>query len=94
MCVCSRRFFECFGGSQETILRHSKSRKLSTGLVNLVQDIQIFGISRDVDLIINACASVLFSKSLGLWYTNNIFMTDVFFLTYLCSQVILNYWNR
>lgn len=47
--------------------------------MNLVQEIQIFGIYRDVNVIINACASVLFSKSFGLWYTNNIFMTDTFF---------------
>lgn len=45
------------------------------GLVNLVEEIQIFGISRDFNLIINACASVLFH----LWYTNNIFMTETFF---------------
>lgn len=56
------------------------------GPVNLVQEIQIFGIYRDVNLSINACVTGFFNKSLGLCCTNNIFMTGTFFFKLLMSS--------
>lgn len=49
------------------------------GPVNIVQEIQVFGIYKDINLTVNACVSVFFNKTFGLWCTNNIFMTGIFF---------------